>query len=398
MAGTFDPLIIGTSFRRPPPLSAYTPGIRSMKTLIAGAGIAGLAMATALRHRGISFEIVERGSSDTGSGAGMYLPGNAVRALGQLGVIDRVRELAATIDTQQIFNEHGRLLNEVDLASFWRHCGGCVSLSRSALQTVLKEALADAPIRYGLSVSDIQQDPAGALVTFSDGSRRQYDLVIGADGIQSTVRDAVFGRREPLDLGIASWRTIIDNRFGITGWTAMLGRKRTLLAIPVERGRLYVYADIADSAGTYAGPNAPDLKALFASFAGPLSRVADGLDKASAIHAGRLREVPAQMAHKGRIVLIGDAAHATSPSMAQGAGMALEDALVLADSLSDAKGVPTDLTAFSARRLGRVQWVQKQSHKRDKVRSLPAPVRNIILSRFGTGLYAKSFGPLIEQI
>ncbi|MFA6115297.1 MAG: FAD-dependent monooxygenase [Sphingomonas sp.] len=369
-----------------------------MKILIAGAGIAGLAMALALRNRGIPFELVEREPSDTGRGAGMYLPGNSVRALTRLGVIDRVREIASTIDVQQIFDARGRLLNEVDLASFWRRCGGCLSLSRSALRRALSDALAETPVRYGRSVVLLQRDSAGTLVTFSDGTRRTYDLVIGADGIQSTVRSAIFGQEKLVDLGIASWRTITDNRFGITGWTAMLGRKRTLLAIPVEDGKLYVYADIATPDGVFAGTPADTMRELFSSVAPPLLPIIDSLNPAAIIHAGRLREVPAQPMYKRGVVLIGDAAHATSPSMAQGAGMALEDALVLAEVLSETKNVEAALTAFSARRLGRIQWVQKQGRKRDAVRSLPGPVRNFILSRFGTGLYAKSFGPLLEEI
>lgn len=370
-----------------------------MNILIAGAGIAGLAMALALRDRDISFEIVEREASETRRGAGMYLPGNAVRALGQLGVIDRVCEMAPAIDVQRIFDSRGGLLNQIDLASFWRQCGGCLSLSRTALQRILKDALTETPIRYDLSIASIHQDATDALVTFNDGTQRAYDLVIGADGIQSTVRSAAFGQREPLDLGIASWRTIIDNQFGVTGWTAMLGPKRTLLAIPVDEGRLYVYADVAASDRAYAGSHpVQTIRELFSSFAAPLRPIVDSLDAAASIHASRLREIPAQMTHKGCVVLIGDAAHATSPSMAQGAGMALEDALVLAEALSHAQSVPAALEAFSARRLGRVQWVQRQSRKRDKVRSLPGPVRNFILGRFGDSLYAKSFRPLIGGI
>lgn len=369
-----------------------------MKILIAGAGIAGLAMAIALRNRGMSFEIVEREATDTDGGAGMYLPGNAVSALEQLGVIDRVRERASKINAQNIFDNRGRLLNEFDLASFWQLCGGCLSLSRSALQGILKDTLTEGLIRRGLSVAGIQQDPSGALVTFSDGTRRTYDLVIGADGIRSIVRRTVFGRQEPLDLGITSWRTIIDNQFGITGWTAMLGLRRTLLAIPVEDGRLYVYADVAAPEGAHPGAPAHILRDLFSSFAAPLRPIIDGLDSAATIHAGRLREVPAQIMHKGRVVLIGDAAHATSPSMAQGAGMALEDALVLAEALSRSKGLPASLNEFFVRRLDRIQWVQKQSRKRDMVRSLPGPLRNFILNQFGTSLYVKSFGPLIQPI
>jgi 2-polyprenyl-6-methoxyphenol hydroxylase-like FAD-dependent oxidoreductase len=370
-----------------------------MKILIAGAGIAGLSMALALRARNIDCDIVEREAAVTARGAGMYLPGNAVRALGQLGVLDRVRATGSAIDRQRIFEGSGRLLNEVDLKAFWQACGGCLSLSRAGLQDILRDALGDIRIRSGLSVAGIQQDGPRADVTFSDGSTGLYDLVIGADGIQSTVRNLAFGAETPRDLGIACWRTIIDNDLGLTGWTAMLGQKRTLLAIPVEAGKLYVYGDVAAAEGAHEGVAPVQvLRGLFSSFAAPLRPVVESLDAAHPIHAARLREIPAQIRHKGSVVLIGDAAHATSPSMAQGAGMALEDALVLAEALAGAGSAPAALEAFSQRRLGRVQWVQQQSRKRDKVRTLPGFLRNLALSRLGTPLYAKAFTPLIEAI
>ncbi len=370
-----------------------------MKILIAGAGIAGLAMALALRNRQIECDIVEREAAVTARGAGMYLPGNAVRALGQLGVADRVRDTGSAIDTQRIFDGAGRLLNEVDLKAFWQACGGCLSLSRAGLQGILSDALTATPIRTGLSVAGVHSDGAGAHVTFSDGSTQTYDLVIGADGIQSTIRDLVFGAEAPRDLGIACWRTIVDNEFGLTGWTAMLGPKRTLLAIPIEKGKLYIYGDVAAAEGAHDRVEPVRiLRDLFSSFAAPLRPIVESLNAAQPIHAARLREIPAQIRHKGRTVLIGDAAHATSPSMAQGAGMALEDALVLAELLSGATSVPEALEAFSARRIGRVEWVQKQSRKRDKVRTLPQALRNFALGRFGTPLYAKAFSPLIDAI
>jgi 2-polyprenyl-6-methoxyphenol hydroxylase-like FAD-dependent oxidoreductase len=370
-----------------------------MKILIAGAGIAGLAMALALRARNIDCDVVERGAAVTARGAGMYLPGNAVRALGQLGVFDHVRATGSAIDTQRIFDGSGRLLNEVDLKAFWQACGGCLSLSRAALQGILQDALGDVPIRFGLSLAGIQQVGPHADVTFGDGSTQIYDLVIGADGIQSTVRDLAFGPEAPRDLGIACWRTIIDNDFGLSGWTAMLGQKRTLLAIPVEAGKLYIYGDVAAAEGAHDRVEPVRiLRDLFSSFAAPLRPIVESLDAAQPIHAARLREIPAQIRHTGSVVLIGDAAHTTSPSMAQGAGMALEDALVLAETLAGAASVSAALEAFSARRLGRVEWVQKQSHKRDKVRTLPGFLRNFALSRLGTPLYAKAFTPLIDAI
>lgn len=370
-----------------------------MKILVAGAGIAGLAMALSLRRKHIQCDIVERKSAIDGGGAGMYLPGNSVRALGQLGVIARVRETAAPVGTQRIFNHSGKLLNELDLQTFWQTCGGCLSLSRAALQDILKGELGAHDIRFDTSVLDIQPDGPLQHVTFSDGTSRGYDLVIGADGIQSSIRDITFGRHEPRDLGIACWRLIVDDSFGIQGWTAMLGRKRTLLAIPIEDRKLYIYADVATREGAGAGQAGIHiLKDLFSSFSAPLGRVVESLDDSLPVHPGRLREVAAQLWHKNNVVLIGDAAHASSPSMAQGAGQAVEDALVLAEALSDEGSVPAALQAFSARRIERVRWVQKQSRARDKVRTLPGSMRDILLGHLGSALYRKSFTPLLDVI
>lgn len=370
-----------------------------MKILIAGAGIAGLAMALSLRGRRIPFDIVERNAATDSHGAGMYLPGNSVRALGELGVLGRVREAAAPIGTQRIFNSTGKLLNELDLRAFWQDCGGCLSLSRAALQDILKEELGAGAIRFDTAVVDIRPDGAFHHVTFSDGTWQRYDLVIGADGVQSNVRDLVFGWHEPRDLGISCWRMIVDNRFGIEGWTAMLGRKRTLLAIPVEDDKLYIYGDVAAREGVDgARASGATLKNLFSSFAAPLGEVVESLDAALRVHSGRLREVPAQLWHKDSVALIGDAAHASSPSMAQGAGQAIEDALVLSDAMAEHPSIPVALQAFSTRRFDRVRWVQKQSRARDKVRTLPGAFRDILLGRFGTGLYRKSFTPLLDSI
>ncbi len=368
-----------------------------MKILVVGAGIAGLAVTLAFRSRNIACDVVERESVLSTQGAGMYLPGNAVRALDRLGMLPRVREVAAPIDRQRIFNSSGKLINEIDLKSFWQACGGCLSLSRAALQGVLGDMVGEGIVRSGTALDRIQQDGACVNVTFSDGSTETYDLVIGADGIRSTVRNLAFGAVASRDLGIACWRTIVHDRAGLSGWTAMLGAKRTLLAIPIEASKLYVYGDVTAREGEYDDVAPIDvLRRLFSGFAEPLRSVADTLDDALPIHTARLREIPTQIRHKGGVVLIGDAANATSPSMAQGAGMALEDALVLAEALAETASVPAALDAFSARRLARVQWVQNQSRKRDKVRTLPGFVRDPVLFRFGTPLYAKAFTPLID--
>jgi FAD-dependent urate hydroxylase len=115
------------------------------------------------------------------------------------------------------------------------------------------------------------------------------------------------------------------------------------------------------------------------------------------VHRSMIEEVTLDAWTRGRVVLIGDAAHATSPNMAQGAAMALEDALVLAESLRRLDTIPAALTAFEARRRPRTEWVRAQTHRRDRTRYLPAVVRNTVLRAFGRSIFRSNYRPLLDE-
>ncbi|MFE7752679.1 FAD-dependent monooxygenase [Streptomyces sp. NPDC057428] len=359
------------------------------RILIVGAGISGLALAKALLDRGLPADVVERRSHDSQAlGAGLYLPANAVRALRSIGVGDEIAELAAPVGRQRLLDHRGRRLAAFDVARIWGEVGPCLAITRGELHQVLRNAVYDATVRHDTAVTEVGQD---GKVTFADGATRAYDLVVGADGINSAVRRTHFGGPEPRFLGQVCWRFIADDTTipGITDWTARLGdRGRTFLTVQLGDGRVYCYADVNS-----ASPTAPegDWRTLFADFAGPVPRL---LEQGEQAHFAALRESGNTVWTRPGVALIGDAAHTFSPSMAQGGAMAIEDAVVLADSLGTTADVSAALAAFQIRRGERVAWVVSQNHRRDKARNLPTFLRDFTLRRAGERMFKANHAPL----
>lgn len=360
------------------------------RVLIVGAGIAGLAAARALMDRGLVVDVVERRADWQASGAGLYLPANAVRALERLGIGDEVAKRAQPVARQRIHDHRGRALSEFDVDRIWGDVGGCLAISRSDLHEALRTAIGDTDVRFNAEVTGVGAD---GTATFADGSAETYDLIVGADGIGSAVRRSAFGSPEPRFLGQLCWRFIAEDRDipGITDWTARLGAAgRTFLTVQLGGGRVYCYADINSPS-----PSAPDgdWRDLFTDFAAPVPQL---LEQGADAYFAALYESVGTDWIRPRTVLIGDAAHACSPSMAQGGAMALEDVLVLAELLGDADHDHIDaaLSTFQARRVGRVQWVLDQNHRRDKARNLPTPLRNLSLRLAGERLSKANHAPL----
>ena len=358
-----------------------------MRVLIVGAGIAGLALARALHQRGITAEVVERATEWEAGGAGLYLPGNAVRALGEFGIGLAAR--ANPIARQRLLDHRGHLLADIDVDRFWDGVGGCVAIHRAALHEALLEAAAEVPVRLGTSVTGIENGGATQVI-FSDGSTGSYDLVVGADGVHSTIRSLALGGPRASYVGQASWRFVVNGFPKTTDWTVMLGRGRTFLTVALGQGVVYCYADLNTSDPANAGGE--DWREL-RRFAEPVPRL---LDHATEVYFAPIEEVAPPAWTAGRVVLVGDAAHASSPNMAQGAAMALEDALVLAELLTADQPVEQALAGYEQRRQARVAFVQEQTHRRDRTRSLPTTVRNLTLRLAAERIFRSNYGPLRE--
>lgn len=370
-----------------------------MRILIVGAGIAGLSLAHALEQRGIVPDVVERQPTWDAGGTGLFLPGNASRAFAQLGLLPDISRVAMPIPYQRFLNPDGYELNAIDTASFWSACGPCLALSRADMHSILRNRLKQTSVAMHRSVRHIRSSPASCDVTFEDGTAKRYDLVVGADGVRSRVRDFAFPSVSPAYAGYVCWRFLMENTVGVDSWTAMIDQRRTLLAIPVSSSRAYVYADRSvplDEARQYS--DSTNLEHLFSGFTGALAPFVKRRSPESVVHFSHIETVPSGNWRRDRIVLIGDAAHASSPSMAQGAGLACEDALLLAEVVSQSLNIEDALNGFVQRRQSRVAWVQKQCSARDRMRTLPAFVSSRLLKYFGTSLYKKSYSPLLAPI
>ncbi|MGW3152398.1 FAD-dependent monooxygenase [Streptomyces sp. NPDC001177] len=363
---------------------------RHLDVLVVGAGIAGLATATTLTGEGMHVDVIERSPERRAAGAGLFLPGNSVRALTVLGLGDHLGALGAFVPGQRLMDHRGRVLADIDLADLWRGTAECVGITRGDLHAALYDTV-PVPVRHGITVDSLKQSSGGVHVDFSDGRSGQYDLVVGADGIRSSLRESVDPASAARYLGQVCWRFLADAP-DIDRWTVWLGRGTTFLAYPVGGGRVCCYADV-----TAASPLEPTsvagLSELFADYD---QRVRDLLAAPAARQAyfSPVEEISGQRWVHGRVALVGDAAHASSPNMAQGVAMAVEDAQVLAEVLATGGHTEDLLRQYVQRRLPRTQWVQAQTHRRDRTRSIPPVLRNVALRYGAKGLYERGYAPL----
>ena len=365
------------------------------RILVVGAGIAGLATARALARSGFAADVIERQPGWDEAGTGIYLPANAVRALRALGLEHPVMERAAVISRQRVSDDRGRLLVEVDLAELWDGIGPCVALQRADLHAVLLEGAREVPLRMGAELRGLRVQRGALAVEFGDGTAGGYDLVIGADGIRSTVRRLAFGDDATArPVGQVGWRFLTDCPPKITTWSVMLGHRTAFLMIPIGNGRVYCYCDVLSSPGE---DRHEDPDRLFSGYAEPVPTLLDSVREPDLVHRSTIEEVALDSWVRGRVVLVGDAAHATSPNMAEGAAMALEDGLVLAQCLRRHEAIPAALSEFEARRVPRTDWVRAQTRRRDRTRYLPAVVRNMVLRAFGRRIFRAHYRPLLDE-
>jgi 2-heptyl-3-hydroxy-4(1H)-quinolone synthase len=368
-----------------------------MRILVVGAGIAGLAMAQALRPHATRLDIVERRAERASQGYGLYLPGNATRSLARLGHADFIQDNAITIKRQKILNFRGDVLNDIETARVWANVGHCVALPRATLHQQLRAAVVPTSIRQGVDIVRLEENVHCVSVTTSDGREQVYDLVIGADGIRSFVREAVFGRRGVRPVGNRAWRFLLPGQLSADEWQVALGDGCSALVLPVSSDQVYLYLDYRMSDRVFDLHPVLTIARLFDGICDPFASFISMARRGRIPDASPLEEVILPYWTTNRVVLIGDAAHASSPSMAQGVGMALEDAIVLGDLLQSGGRLSAILAEFAKRRQRRTEWVRKQSNARDRLRRFPGLIREGVLRSLGDTLYRRSYAPLFSQ-
>jgi 2-heptyl-3-hydroxy-4(1H)-quinolone synthase len=320
-----------------------------MKVVIVGGGIGGLSAARELALRGIRPKVLERAPKLNPVGAGIIMNPNAMRVLERNGLADKVRRDSWPYLTRETRDQHGRLLATRDYRPLYdagKLAQGAL-VHRAHLLGVLYRSLPPSTVFFGKTVA--RSDLAGA------------DVVIGADGIHSQVRREFFENTVPSYMGYRSHRLTLDNVAGVRCFTEYLGRGQRIGLVPINDKRLYVWT-------TYNSPReAPstlDFQRFFSQFtAEPLRRLFVALPPAARIITTEIEELWLDDWHRDNIVLLGDAVHAMTPNIGQGAGMAMEDAAVLAEELAGRGKIEDALANYVRRRKPRVETVMRISRE-----------------------------------
>lgn len=341
------------------------------RVLVVGAGAAGAATAILLAERGVSVDLVDIRDDIAELGSGITLQGNALRVLRSLGVWEAVLAAGYPFDTLGLRapDHAGSLLVELDeIRTGGPDLPATLGMNRRALARILLEraVAVGAKVRFGTTYTALEQDADGAVVAFADGSTDRYDLVVGADGIRSWTRRHLGITLETRSTGMGIWR-IFGPRPASVSRTDLFYGGRCYIAgyCPTAEDTLYAYlVEDAQDRSTLSPQDALALvRDLAASYHGPWDDIRDGLTDPDQVNytwfETHLLEAPW---HRGRVVLIGDAAHTCPPTMAQGAALALEDAAVLAELLLAHDELSETLwTAFTQRRLERARTVVEAS-------------------------------------
>jgi FAD-dependent urate hydroxylase len=367
------------------------------RILIVGGGIAGLTLAIALHQHGFRAELVERSPSWHTFGAGIAVQPNGIRVLQSLGLGTAIERAGTVIHHWDFCDQQGEMLCETDLKRLWGEVGAFIGIARASLQQALLSAAAAVPLRTGITIISVAQVEERLSVGFSDGSAGDYDLVVGADGIASTVRRLTLGAAPPVYAGQMTWRSIAPIRpRGLTRLQFLLGDGCFFGLCPIGNGQTYGF-------GNVTGPRFHDaipgrlarLRERFAAFGGIVQDYLSALESDEHIHCSPVEWVEQVEWQSRRVVLIGDAAHASSPMMGQGGCLAMEDAWVLAAVLLEANSVKKALDAFVSRRRPRAEWVQQQSRAVAESFHLPPAIRNAVLRERGDQMMHDRFEPLI---
>ena len=367
--------------------------------LVVGGGIAGLALGRALLNRQIPFNIVERRKAPADGGLAIILPGNAIRALAALGLGDQIEAAGRTLRRRQYRSSQDRLLCDIDEDEFWGFAARPRIIRRSALLAMLAAGLPDSMIRRDADVRKVTLHPTHAALTLFDGGNLDGRLVVGADGIHSTIRTQLFGSSSGPGqalLAQASWRFMAPNP-GVDCWSLWTGPAGMILLAPVDNDVVYGWATCTKAPHSSYTPTL--LEYLARGFPERVRRtVSYVLTHPDDLYLSPLEEVRLAHWHCGRAALIGDAAHASAPVWAQGAALALEDAIVLARALCDNQEAEPALQDFQDQRWKRVAHVRSQTDSASSAVKLPSAIRNMLIRLGGRQRYRNVYGPLKAEI
>lgn len=344
-----------------------------MKALIMGAGIGGMCTAIALQRFGIETAVFEAVKEIKPVGAAISIWPNGVKCLNYLGMKEQLRALGGMMQTMAYHDARtGNPLTQFSLAPLIAESGERpYPVARAELQSMLLGYYGLDRVRFGKRVASVEQHDRGVTAYFTDGSEAQGDLLIACDGAHSAVRPYVLGQTVPRRYaGYVNWNGLVALDESIAParqWTTFVGEGKRVSLMPVANNRFYFFFDVPLPPGLAEDRSTlrADLQRYFQGWAAPVQKLIAQIDPATTNRVEIHDIEPFPQLVKGRVALLGDAAHSTTPDIGQGGCAAMEDAVVLANCLqTHSMGIEDALLRYQARRAGRVKDLVLKARKR----------------------------------
>lgn len=343
-----------------------------MKALVMGAGIGGLSAAVALKAAGISCEVFEAVQEIKPVGAAISIWPNGVKCMNLLGMGDITETYGGPLRYMAYQDHrHGKTLTRFSLAPLVERTGGrpC-PVSRSELQGEMLNFWGRDAVRFGKRATRVEEDDDGVTAWFSDGTTARGDMLIAADGSHSALRPYVLGfTPERRYAGYVNWNGLVEIDEAIAPadqWTTFVGEGKRVSLMPVANGRFYFFFDVPLPAGLAEDRSTlrADLSRYFSGWAAPVQELIARLDPATTNRIEIHDIEPFDRLVRGRVALLGDAGHSTTPDIGQGGCAALEDAVVLGETFRDGGDIAAALRQYEAQRCERVRDLILKARKR----------------------------------
>jgi 2-polyprenyl-6-methoxyphenol hydroxylase-like FAD-dependent oxidoreductase len=350
----------------------------SRHVLIAGAGIGGLTLACALRHAGLTATVFERADALKWVGAGIIVQMNAAVALRRIGLSDAVAAAGASPTDSAILQPSGAAITRLPVQKLQQELGlPMTCLHRARLQAVLLEHAGAEHVQLGRAVTGFKDDGQGVTVTLSDGSTVKGDVLVGADGLRSAVRSGLLGDAPLRYSGYTSWRGVSPEvpsaQPGHVSET--WGRGARFGVVPIGFGKVYWFATLNAPAGGHDAPGTTRarLQSLFGHWHAPIGELLAATPEDAVVRTDIHDRPPVARWSRGRVTLLGDAAHPMTPNLGQGGCQAIEDAVVLAECLARGSAVDAALAEYESRRRERANQIVDRSWRMGQLAQLESP-------------------------
>lgn len=345
--------------------------MHNLKVIIIGAGIGGLTAGIALQQAGYEVEIYDRVKELRPVGAGISLWSNGVKVLNRLGLGDQIANIGGRMERMEYRTLDGKLLNDISLMPLVQSVGQRpYPVARRDLQNMLMAAFSGG-VKLGHKCIAVEEAEDSVTALFDNGQRAMGDLLIAADGIHSILRQYVLGEVvQPQYGGYVNWNGLVpasDDLAAKNTWVIYVGEHKRASLMPVAGDRCYFFFDVPLPKGTAAEPESyqAELKQHFQGWAAPVQNLIERMNPYETARPEIHDVGPLQRMVRGRVALLGDAAHATCPDLGQGGCQAMEDGLVLTNYLMTTNlGVEYALQRYEQERKERANAVVEKARKR----------------------------------